>query len=109
MNEGRRNFGPHSLPKRKLADGLVHDATQIQRISETGTIAGKTLGFHTVNVAQKGEALRNRKIPPELGPLPEHDANPCDMRDAVRPRHQSVDLHFSRRGTQNTRENFNRR
>src|SRR5688572_25532232 len=65
--------------------------------------------IHAIDIPQQVEAVVDRKIPPQLRSLAEHDADARHMFDPVVEWNQPVDLDAPAIGTQNPRKNFDRR
>lgn len=80
------------MAEAELADRHIENGLQIEEGNEL--VAGPEVIalVHAVDVAKQVERLDDRQVPPELGPLPEDDADLARVGDALAPGHAPEDL-----------------
>ena len=106
VQQGRGQLAAHALAQGELAHRGVEERVEVEEPAAAGQAGGVVRGRHAVHVAQQRERVGERQIPPELGALAEHDADPARQAEALGHRLEAADPHVAGGGVQHAGEHL---
>src|SRR5262245_61131961 len=91
VQQGGSEIAAHTLAQRQLAYGDVQQIDDLQAVDQIVSSLSICRLRHAVDLSKEIERFDDRKVPPELSPLAEHDADPTYVCDAIEPWRASHD------------------
>ena len=91
VHQRRRQVAAHPLPEAELAHRSVEERPEVQQLGQLGEPGPVRRTLDAVKMADQGQAVAQRQVPPQRGALAEHHADAPGQRRAlprrVQPRH----------------------
>ena len=92
MQQGGGHVAAHALAQAELAHRRIQQRREVEERDQFIAGSPVALAGNAVDLAQEVERLDHGEVPPELGALPEDDADAGDVGDAVFPGHAPFHL-----------------
>ncbi len=105
---GGGQVAAHALAEGQLPHGGVEERAEAEQVRQAPGVRQGPFAPQPVETADEVEGVAQRQVPPQLGALPEDDADVAGVAFAVLPRHEARDPDPPRGGPEDAGEDLDR-